>query len=71
MRIYFRLFNICALNFGAFYSAKYRRWYVQLIPVVLCMVVVIGRRLVPSGQYVPRDWHSESIAIAEEFGDQP
>ncbi len=43
MRVYFRLFNFCALNFGAFYSTKYRRWYVQLIPAVLCMVVVVGR----------------------------
>lgn len=44
MRIYFTLFNFCAWNFGAFYSAKYRRLYVQLIPCLLCLVVVIGRQ---------------------------
>ena len=60
MRIYFALFNIYAWNIGAFYSTKYRRWYIQLIPCILCMVVVIGRRQRPMlmGDY------------EEEFGDQ-
>lgn len=40
MRIYFTCFNPCALNIGAFYSRQYRRWYVQLIPFFVCMVVV-------------------------------
>ena len=43
-RVYFTLFNFCAWNFGAFYSTKYRRLYVQLIPCILCMVVVADRK---------------------------
>jgi hypothetical protein len=60
MRVYFTLFNICAWNFGAFYSTKYGRWYIQLIPVVLCMVVV------PRGR--PACDYADHIGTGE-FGD--
>ncbi len=64
MRIYFTLFNFCAWNFGAFYSTKYRRLYVQLIPCILCMVVVMRWR----GR---RDGALLADALLDAFGDQP
>ena len=61
-RIYLRIWNPAAINIGAFYSTKWSRWYVQIVPMLLCVVVVIGERRNPP------EWEYE--IVPDVFGDQ-